>query len=81
VSQNGAFNGAPPWRVGPDRPRSAPVGAALDPAEVAECRRLLGPEQTIRAVAEIEGYGCTSAEELGALRDLEIWGGNPWMED
>ena len=48
-----------------------------DRAEVEECRRILG--QAYESSATIEMYD--SAAELGAARDLEFWGCNPFEEE
>ena len=61
--------------LGPDRPEQEyPL---TDAAEVRECRRILDQ----LTVEEIESYGASSAEELGALRDRELWGDAPFDED
>jgi len=82
-SANGDFNGPGTFRYSVPRARhenAHPLGP--DRAEAEECRRLLGSAPVDRMVEEIEGYQATSAEELGALRDLELWGENPFeLED
>ena len=61
----------------PESPPSRPNTHLLtDGAEVLECRRILGPPIPY---AEIEQYD--SAAELGAARDFEEWGCNPFEED
>ena len=58
----------------PHRPNAHPL---TDGTEVRECRRILG--EAYESSAAIEMYD--SAAELGAARDLELWGCNPFEED
>ena len=57
----------PPW---------SNIHPLTDGAEIHECWRILGRQVS---VAEIEQYD--SAAELGAARDLEAWGCNPFEEN
>jgi len=51
-------------------------------ADIEDCRRILGRVARWSLEDEIESYGAGSAEELGAMRDLELWGYDPFdLED
>lgn len=69
--------------IGPDRQSDA--NPITDSAEVRALRRefptTLGADPDWLTIQEIEAYGAFSAEELGAMRDLELWGGNPFEDD
>ena len=73
---------------GPDRPSDAypltdrPDVQAARRFDVHEEADLPLAELLEQAIDEIEGYDAASAEELGARRDLELWGHNPFqLED
>jgi hypothetical protein len=60
---------------GPERGRQDVTPAE----EVAECRRILGDLASPATIAEIEAY--PDALTLGAERDRELWGDDPFGED
>lgn len=77
-SLNGEFNGPGTLRWAPPRPRHANAyQLAPDRTEVEECRRILGSAPVDRMVEEIEAR-YTDAEGLGAARDRELWGDDPF---
>jgi hypothetical protein len=63
--------------------RQSDTYPAIDSAEVRECRRILYPTALGAEpdwLSEVEqNWG--GAAELGAQRDLEVWGINPFEED
>ena len=92
-SQNGEFNGVGRWRRETGRP-GVYAGAypGQDEAEIRELRRLdreawgrlapesLDPPLPLWAIDDIEGYSAVTLDELGVMRDLELWGYDPFTE-